>query len=107
MIGHNSEGWRTMPVAFEEYVQHFSAAQAAWTMLYRALDHLMASVTQARQSPQILAGPNNQPWPDQEALKKMFFDAQAKTSPLMNEYNQLPSDTKQYAPNPQTAGQKR
>jgi hypothetical protein len=102
MMGHNQIGW-TMPVGFEEYVVHFTAAKNAWTSLYVALDQLTNFVSQARQSPQSMASPANPPWPTQEELRKMFVDAQAKTIPLMGEYNQLPQDVKSYAPQPGTA----
>ena len=95
-----------MPVAFEDYAKHFEEAKNAWTRLYMALDQLSAAVGMARQSPSVLAGPSNQPWPTQDHLREMFKDAQAKTGPLMAEYSQLAQDVKSYAPDPNSASQR-
>ena len=105
MISHNLKVW-TMPVTFEEYVKHFDGAKNAWRKLYVALSQLQAAVSTAMQNPAVLAAPANQPWATQEDLRKMFADAQAQTAPLMGQYNQLPQDVKNFAPNPNTAAQR-
>jgi hypothetical protein len=90
----------------DEYFRHFAEAKAAWAQLYVAIQQLSAAVANVQRSPMMLLQPNVGAWPTQEQLRNMCTEAQQKTIPLQAEYNALPADVKQYAPQPQNAMQR-
>jgi hypothetical protein len=104
MIGHNSIGVWIMPSGFEQYVEHFNAADAAWRKFQVAINDLANRVAAARESPGILANPGVGAWPTQGELHKLYVDATQLSSPLIAEFSQLPQDVRAYAPNPGTVG---
>ena len=94
-----------MPSEFEEYLDHYDAAKAAWARLNVALDELAEKVRQAEANPKVLVSPASGAWPTQQHLRELFEDARKKTIPLQGEYDALPDRLKQRADPPQSAQQ--
>lgn len=93
-----------MPGPLEDYIQHFQEADKAARKVKAALQNLNTQVAQAVQSPRVLLQPTNVPWPTRDELRAMVQDWQTKEAPLMAEYNRLPEEFRQYAPQPHTVG---